>query len=161
MLAVLPFENLSGDCREDYLGDGLTDELITQLGGAHPEALGVVSRCSIKSYRNTGKPVVEVGRELGADYIVEGSVRRSVDRVRICAQLVDARHQTHVWAAPYDRTLGDVLAVQCEVAQAITDEIRMALSLKADAPTGLGPIARAGLVLSFINSMAFGASPYL
>lgn len=129
VLAVLPFDNLSGDGGEDYLGDGLTDELITQLGEAHPEALGVVSRSSIKGYRNTGKPVAEVGRELGADYIVEGSVRRSADRVRICAQLVDARHQTHLWAAPFDRILGDVLSLQCEVAQAITDEIGLALSL--------------------------------
>ena len=143
VLAVLPFETLSGDCREDHLGDGLTDELITQLGRANPENLGVVSRCSIRGYRNSGKPVVEVGRELGADYIVEGSVRRSVDRVRICAQLVNARHQTHLWAGPYERTLGDVLCVQCEVALAITHEIRLALSLQADAPRGTGQIALA------------------
>ncbi len=132
VLAVLPFENLTGDSREDYLGDGLTDELITQLGQAFPEALGVISRWSIKGYRNSGKPVVEVGRELGATYIVEGSVRRSADRVRICAQLVEAEHQTHLWAEPYDRTLGDVLAMQCEVAQAITHEILVALSLIPD-----------------------------
>jgi len=132
VLAVLPFENLSGDRREDHLGYGLTDELITQLGRAYPLALGVVSRCSIRGYRNSGKPIAEVGRELGADYIVEGSVRRSVDRVRICAQLVDARHQTHLWAAPYEHTMGDVLSMQCDVAQAITHEIRLALSLRAE-----------------------------
>jgi TolB-like protein len=140
VLAVLPFENLSGDGREDYLGDGLTDELITQLGRAHPEALGVVSRCSIKGYRDSGKPVAEVGRELGANYIVEGSVRRSVDRVRICAQLVDARHQTQLWAAPYDRTLGDVLSVQCDVGQEIADAIRLALGLTTEGRGGSGPI---------------------
>ncbi len=131
VLAVLPFENLSGDCHEDRLGDGLTDELITQLGRTYPAVLGVVSRCSIRRYRNSSKPVVEMGRELGADYIVEGSVRRSVDRVRICAQLVDAEHQTHLWAEPYERTLGDVLSVQCEVAQAIAHEILLVLRLNA------------------------------
>ena len=78
-----------------------------------------------------------MGRELGADYIVEGSVRRSVDRVRICAQLVDAEHQTHLWAEPYDRTLSDVLSVQCEVAQAIAREILLVLRLKKRRTTRL------------------------
>ena len=142
VLAVLPFENLSGDCHEDRLGDGLTDELITQLGRTYP-ALGVVSRCSIRRYRNSSKPVVEVGRELGADYIVEGSVRRSVDRIRICAQLVDAEHQTHLWAEPYERTLGDVLSVQCEVAQAIAHEILLVLRLKAQRVERSGWITQA------------------
>ena len=93
-----------------------------------------------KGYRDSGKPVAEVGRELGANYIVEGSVRRSVDRVRICAQLVDARHQTQLWAAPYDRTLGDVLAVQCDVGQEITDEIGLALGLTTEGRGGPGRI---------------------
>src|SRR5262245_6784256 len=83
--AVLPFENLSAEDREDYLGDGLTDELITQLGGAFPDVLGVISRGSIKGYRNSDKPAIDIGRELGADYIVEGSARRSGDRIRVCA----------------------------------------------------------------------------
>ncbi len=143
VLAVLPFENLSGDSSENHLGDGLTDELITQLGRANPGALGVVSRCSIRGYRNSGKPVAEVGRELGADYIVEGSIRRSVERVRICAQLVDAEHQTQLWAAPYDRTLGDVLSMQCDVAQAMTDEIRRALKLTIDGRIGSGHMQQA------------------
>jgi TolB-like protein len=138
VLAVLPFENLSGDCREDYLGDGLTDELITQLGRARPEALGVVSRGSVRGYRNSHKPVAEVGRELGADYILEGSARRSLDRVRICAQLVDAEHQTHLWAEPYERPLGDVLGMQCEVAQAIASQILLVLTPKQEPPERFG-----------------------
>jgi TolB-like protein len=143
VLAVLPFENLSGECHEDHLGDGLTDELITQLGQTYPDALGVISRFSISRYRNGAKPAVEVGRELGADYIVEGSVRRSVDRVRICAQLVDAEHQTHLWAEPYERTLSDVLSLQCEVAQAIAHEILLVLRLKAQPAERSGWIANA------------------
>jgi len=134
VVAVLPFENLSGDRGEDYLGDGLTDELVTQLGRADPEALAVISRRSIRSYLNCGKSIVEMGRELGADYIVEGSVRRSVDRVRICAQLVEAAHQTHLWAEPYERMLGDILCLQCEVAQGIAHSILRVLSLESKRP---------------------------
>ncbi len=132
VLAVLPFENLSGCEGDDYLGDGLTDELITQLGAAFPDVVGVVSRGSIRGYRNSGKPAIDVGRELGADYIVEGSARRSADRIRVCAQLVAAEQQTHLWAAPYERTVADVLSMQCEVAQAIAQEILLVLSLNDD-----------------------------
>ncbi|MGE5325835.1 MAG: winged helix-turn-helix domain-containing protein, partial [Deltaproteobacteria bacterium] len=88
MLAVLPFENLSGNPEQDYFSDGLTEEMITQLGRMHPERLGVIARTTMMQYQGTKKSAAEIGRELGADYILEGSVRRAEDRVRITAQLI-------------------------------------------------------------------------
>jgi TolB-like protein/DNA-binding winged helix-turn-helix (wHTH) protein/Tfp pilus assembly protein PilF len=127
MIAVLPLENLTGDAHQDYFSDGLTDELIAQLGDVDPKGLSVIARTSVMRYKHTHTPVDEIGRALGAQYILEGSVRRDADNVRVTAQLVRASDQAHVWARQYDRKLASVLALQGEIAAAIADEIHSTL----------------------------------
>jgi len=128
MLAVLPFQNLTGDPEQEYLTDGVTEEMITQLGRMQPERLGVIARTSAMHYKNTQKRADEIGRELGVDYLLEGSVRRANDRVRISAQLIRVRDQTHLWAADYDRDDRDILALQSDVAKAIGRQIELKLT---------------------------------
>jgi TolB-like protein/DNA-binding winged helix-turn-helix (wHTH) protein/Tfp pilus assembly protein PilF len=132
MLAVLPFENLSGDPEQGYIGDGLTEEMIAELGRLDPSRLGVIARTSVMAYQSTTKSVAEIARELGVAFVLEGSVRREADRVRIVAQLIRASDQTHVWAERYDRDLGSILSLQSEVAGAIARETRITLSKTAE-----------------------------
>jgi TolB-like protein/DNA-binding winged helix-turn-helix (wHTH) protein/Flp pilus assembly protein TadD len=128
MLAVLPFENLTGDPDQEYFSDGLTEEMITQLGRLDPRQLGVIARTSAMSYKHSSKAVDQIGRELGVNYILEGSARREGGRVRITAQLIQVRDQSHVWAAEYDREMQSVLQLQSEVADAIGNEVRLKLA---------------------------------
>src|SRR6266404_8651715 len=125
-LAVLPLENLSRDPEQEYFAEGLTEALITTL--AKIGELRVVSRTSAMHYRGVHKPLHEIARELEVDAIVEGTVLRVEDRIRITAQLIDAPKETHLWAESYERDLRDVLALQAEVAQAIAREIRVKLT---------------------------------
>jgi TolB-like protein len=127
MLAVLPFENLTGDAAQEYFADGMTEEMITQLGSLNPEHFGVIARTSVMHYKHSQYGLVQIGRELGVQYALEGSVRRDFDKVRITAQLIQVRDQTHLWARQYDRELPGLLALQGEIAQDISDEIRSAL----------------------------------
>jgi TolB-like protein/DNA-binding winged helix-turn-helix (wHTH) protein/Tfp pilus assembly protein PilF len=128
MLAVLPFENLGGDAQQEYLSNGLTEEMITQLGNLEPDRLGVIARTSAMQFKNSHKDIRQISRELGVDYVLEGSVRRDGARVRITAQLIQARDQTHLWAQEYDRGLSDILALQSDVAGAVAREIRLRLT---------------------------------
>jgi TolB-like protein/DNA-binding winged helix-turn-helix (wHTH) protein len=128
MLAVLPFQNLSGDSEQDYFSDGMTEEMITNLGRLDPKRLGVIARTSAMSYKHSSKGVDQIGRELGANYILEGSARREGDRVRITAQLIQVSDQSHLWAAEYDRELGSVLELQTDVASAIGNEVRLKIT---------------------------------
>lgn len=128
MLAVLPFENLSGDPEQEYFSNGLTEEMITQLGRLEPETLGVIARTSAMLYRGGRKDTRQIAGELGVDYILEGSIRREGGRVRITAQLIQVRDQSHLWAEDYDRDLRDILSMQSEVANSIAQEIRLKLS---------------------------------
>ena len=123
MLAVLPFANLSGDANEDYFADGLTEEMIAQLGQLQPARLGVIARTSIVRYKNTKESISQIGQELGVGYLLEGSVRRANGRVRITAQLIQATPQTHVWAETYERPLTDVLNIQREIAERVTHSL--------------------------------------
>jgi len=116
-MAVLPFANLSGDPEQEYLSDGLTQEMITQLGGLHPQRLSVIARTSVMRYKKSDKPIDQVGRELGVDYILEGSAQREAGRVRITAELIQVRNQTQLWAESYERELAGILALQSEVAR--------------------------------------------
>ena len=127
MLAVLPFENFTGDASQDYFSDGLTEEMISQLGNLDPAHLGVIARTSVMHYKHTQEPMTRIGQELGVQYVIEGSVRRDSDRVRITAQLIQVKDQSHIWARQYDRNLGDLLALQAEIAQEIANEIRITL----------------------------------
>ena len=122
-LAVLPLANLSGDTQQEYFSDGMTEELITNLGKI--SALRVISRTSVMRYKKTEKPLPQIARELGVEGIVEGSVLRVGDRVRITAQLIRAEQERHLWAESYERDLRDILALQSEVARAIASEIRI------------------------------------
>jgi len=125
-LAVLPLQNLSGDKNQEYFVEGMTDELITDLG--QMSALRVISRTSVMLYKGTPKKLPQIGRELGADAILEGAVYRSGNRVRITAQLIDVRTDHHLWAHAYERDLRDVLVLQDEVARDIANEIRVELT---------------------------------
>jgi len=128
MVVVLPFQNLTGDASQDFFSDGFTEEMITQLGHLDPAHLGVIARTSAMQYRDTKLGVDAIARELGVQYVVEGSVRRSGDRIRISAQLIQARDQTHLWAQNYDREGRDVLDVQGQVASAIAEQIQLKLT---------------------------------
>lgn len=125
-VAVLPLENLSHDPQEDYFADGMTDELITTL--AKIGALHVISRSSVLQYKGAKKPMSEIHRQLGADAVVQGTILRSGERVRITVQLIDARTDTHIWAESYQRYVRDVLSLQSEITHAIADAIRVKLS---------------------------------
>ncbi len=125
-VAVLPLENLSGVPEQEYFADGLTESLITAL--AKVPGLRVISRTSIMQYKHAPKTLPQIARELGVDAIVEGSVRRDGDRVRITAELIEARTDQHLWTETYDRDLSDILNLQSQVAAAIASEIRAKLS---------------------------------
>jgi TolB-like protein/DNA-binding winged helix-turn-helix (wHTH) protein len=128
MLVVLPLANLNADPSEDYLADGITEEIITQLGGLDPSHLGVIARTSAMQYKHTQKSVKDISRELGVAYLLEGSIRRSGNRVRVTAQLIQSSDQTHLWAKSYDRDLSDVLKVEHDLADMAAEEIRLTLS---------------------------------
>ncbi|PYT92454.1 MAG: hypothetical protein DMG36_14825 [Acidobacteria bacterium] len=141
MLAVLPFENLSGDSAQEYFSEGLTEEMISRLGQMEPQRLGVIARTSAIQYRGTKKRIDQIGKELGVDYILEGTVRHSGDRVRISAQLIQVKDQTHLWAKNYERDLGDILALQQAVAVAIADEVEIKLTPEQKAhPSDARPV---------------------
>jgi TolB-like protein/DNA-binding winged helix-turn-helix (wHTH) protein/Flp pilus assembly protein TadD len=125
-LAVLPLENLSGDAAQEYFADGMTDELIATLGQI--SALRVISRTSVMPYKRARKPLPQIARELNVDAVVEGTVLRSEDRVRITAQLIEARDDKHLWSETYDGDLRDTLTLQNKVARAIADQIRINLN---------------------------------
>ena len=117
LLAVLPFNNIGGDSADDYLADGLTEEVILQLGRLSSPSLGVIARTSVMPYKTTEKGIRSIGEELGVEYILEGSVRRELDQLRITAQLIQVDEQTPLWAESYNRTLEDIFSVQRDVAE--------------------------------------------
>jgi len=127
MLAVLPFDNLTGDPGQDYFSDGFTEEMITRLGALEPRRLGVIARASVMAYKQSPAPLDRLARELGVHYVLEGSVRRDGQRVRVTAQLIHLEDQTHVWARQFDREAADVLNIQSDIARAIADEIELTL----------------------------------
>jgi TolB-like protein/DNA-binding winged helix-turn-helix (wHTH) protein len=128
ILAVLPFENFTGDSSEDYFSDGLTEEMIGQLGNLDPAHLGVIARTSVMHYKHSQESIPAIGKDLGVQYVVEGSVRRDAKRVRITVQLIQVKDQSHLWARQYDRDLGQLLELQEEVAREVANEIEFSLS---------------------------------
>jgi TolB-like protein/DNA-binding winged helix-turn-helix (wHTH) protein/Tfp pilus assembly protein PilF len=125
-LAVLPLESLSSEASQDYFADGMTDELISDLGQI--SALRVISRTSVMTYKHGRKPLPQIARELNVDAVVEGTVLRSGDQVRITAQLIEAASDRHLWSQSYEGELRDTLALQNKVARAIADQIRINLN---------------------------------
>ena len=127
MLAVLPFENLSADPEQEYFADGLTEETISHLGRMDPLEMGVIARTSSMVYKHTRKSVTEIGGELGVDYILENSVRRDRNHVRIASQLIRVKDQSHIWADTYDRDAVHFLGVQDELGKAIARQVQLKL----------------------------------
>ena len=138
-LAVLPFEDLSADADQEFFSDGLTEEMISELGRVNPKRLGVIARTSAMLYKRSNKRIDEIGRELDVDYILEGSVRRADTRLRITAQLVQVRDQTHLWAESYSRELADIFQVQHEVACHVARALAFELLPEMGTPAGTVP----------------------
>ncbi|MGC1416429.1 MAG: tetratricopeptide repeat protein [Candidatus Acidiferrum sp.] len=133
MLAVLPFENLTGDPNKEYLADGLTEETISQLGRLNPEQLGVIARTSVMGYKHKDERLDQIGRDLSVQYVFENSLRESGDHMRLTAQLIQVKDQTHLWSHDYDYSAKDVLTVEDDVAKAVAHEIRVLLTSKQQA----------------------------
>jgi len=128
MLAVLPFQNLTGDPNKEYLADGLTEETISQLGRLNPEQLGVIARTSVMGYKHKDVRLDQIGRDLSVEYVLENSLRESGDHLRLTAQLIQVKDQTHLWSQDYDYLAKDSLNVEDEVANAVAREIRVRLT---------------------------------
>jgi TolB-like protein/DNA-binding winged helix-turn-helix (wHTH) protein/Tfp pilus assembly protein PilF len=137
-VAVLPLESLSADASQDYFADGMTDELITDLGQI--AALRVISRTSVMSYKRTRKPLPQIGRELGVDAVVEGTVLRSGDQVRITAQLIRVATDQHLWAQSYIGNMRDALGLQTKVARSIAEQISIRLTPEEEAVLTAKPV---------------------
>jgi TolB-like protein/DNA-binding winged helix-turn-helix (wHTH) protein/Flp pilus assembly protein TadD len=141
-LVVLPFEDLGGPAEAAYFGDGLTEEMIAQLGRLQPRRLGVIARTTAMRYKGAARDVAEIGRELNVDYALEGSVRLSAERVRVAARLLRVADRTQLWSETYERDVKDVLSLQHELARDIARGIRLALpSVPARAAASLDPEA--------------------
>lgn len=140
-LAVLPFQNLSGDASQDYFADAMTEELTSDLGKI--SALRVISRTSAMHYKNTQKTMPQIAQELNVDGVIESSVVRSGDHVRITAQLIDARSDRHLWSESYERDLKDVLSLQSEIAHTIAGQVRAVITpdehQRLQQPTPINP----------------------
>jgi TolB-like protein len=147
-LAVLPFMNLSDDGGQEYFTDGLTEEMIAQLGQLYRGRIGVIARWSSMVFKGTTQRVSDIGRTLGADYLLEGSVRRTGDRVRITARLVESSAETDLWTETYERNLTDCIGVQTEVAE------RIAHSLALELPAGQA-VANAGVSIAALAYQSY------
>ncbi|MDE0856181.1 MAG: winged helix-turn-helix domain-containing protein, partial [Nevskia sp.] len=138
MLLVLPFESLAAGERYDYFSEGLTEELITELARLSPQRLGVIARTTAMQFKSTTKSIAQIGGELGVSVVLEGSVRRERDRVRITAQLIRVSDESHLWAQSYERAMYGVLQVQSEVARAVAREIQIQLTPREKRRTDFG-----------------------
>ena len=152
-LAVLPLESLSNDASQDYFADGMTDELISDLGQI--SALRVISRTSVMGYKHARKPLPQIARELNVDAIVEGTVLRSGDQVRITAQLIDAAADKHLWSQSYEGELKDTLALQNQVARAIADQIRINLNPQEQAALKTAKVVNPEAYESYLKGRYF------
>src|SRR4029077_14165689 len=124
-IAVLPFTNMSGDSEQEYFSDGITEDIITDLSKI--SALSVFARNTSFTYKGKAVKVQTVGKELGADFILEGSVRKVGQRVRVSGQLIDSKDGTHIWAERFDRDLTDIFAIQDEITHAIVEQLKVKL----------------------------------
>jgi TolB-like protein/Tfp pilus assembly protein PilF len=130
MLAVLPFENLTGDPNKEYLADGLTEETISQLSRLNPERLGVISRTSVMGYKHKNERPDQIGRDLSVQYLLENSLRESGNHMRLTTQLIQVKDQTHLWSQDYDYSGKDILNIEDDVAKAVAREIQLRLTSK-------------------------------
>ena len=133
MLAVLPFENLTGDPNKEYLADGLTEETISQLGRLNPEQLGVIARTSVMGYKHKDERLDQIGRDLSVQYVLENSLRENGNHIRLTAQLIQVKDQTHLWSQDYDYPVKDILNIEDDVAKAVAQEVRLHLTSQKQA----------------------------
>ena len=152
-IAVLPLENLSRDPEQEYFADGMTEELTTDLSKI--SALRVISRTSAMHYKGTNKTLPEIARELNVDGVIEGSVMRSGNRVRITAELINAHKDQHLWAETYERDLSDVLKLQSEVAQTIAQQVRVQLTPQQKAQLGSAPSVNPAAYDAFLQGRSY------
>ena len=152
-LAVLPFESLSNDASQDYFADGMTDELISDLGQI--SALRVISRTSVMAYKRARKPLPQIARELKVDAVVEGTVLRSGDQVRITAQLIEASDDKHLWSQSYQGELRDTLTLQNKVASAIADQIRISVNPQEQAALRNAKVVNPDAYVSYLKGRFF------
>jgi TolB-like protein/DNA-binding winged helix-turn-helix (wHTH) protein/Flp pilus assembly protein TadD len=152
-LAVLPFESLSSDPAQDYFADGMTEELISDLGQI--SALRVISRTSVMVYKRARKPLPQIARELNVDAVVEGTVLRSGDQVRVTAQLIEATADKHLWSQSYEGELQDTLALQNQVAMAIADQIRISLNPQEQAALKSARVVKPEAYVSYLKGRYF------
>jgi TolB-like protein/DNA-binding winged helix-turn-helix (wHTH) protein/TPR repeat protein len=124
-LAVLPFQNLTGDPNKNYLADGLTEEMTSQLGRLNPERLGVIARTSVMGYKHNDVRLDQIGRDLSVQYVLENSLRESEHHIRLTAQLIQVKDQTHLWSQDYDYPMKDILDVEDDVAKAVARQIQL------------------------------------
>lgn len=155
MLAVLPFENLTGAAEQEYFSDGLTEEMISQLGRINPQRLGVIARTSAMRYKDTDKSIEVIGRELRVAYVLEGSVRRAGCRVRVTAQLIQVEDQAHLWAHSFERAVGDILTLQSEFAHAIATQIGVQLAPQAQVRLASPPFVHARAYEAYLRGRYF------
>jgi TolB-like protein/DNA-binding winged helix-turn-helix (wHTH) protein/Tfp pilus assembly protein PilF len=160
MLAVLPFQNLSSDLSQDYFVDGLTAEMISQLGQLPSDRLGVIAWNSMSRYKGVKKSEYDIGRELGANYVLEGTVRRAGNHVRVTAELVRIGERTHMWANSYEGDLADVLSLQNRVAREIASEIQLRLSPEQKAKLYVAPnTINADGYAAYLKGKFYGNAP--
>jgi TolB-like protein/DNA-binding winged helix-turn-helix (wHTH) protein/Flp pilus assembly protein TadD len=152
-LAVLPLESLSSDASQDFFADGMTDELISYLGQIR--SLRVISRTSVMTYKHARKPLPQIAQELSVDAVVEGTVLRSENRVRITAQLIDALADRHLWSRSYEGELRDALALQSQVAKAIAEQIRISLNPQEEAALTGGRVVNPEAYVSYLKGRYF------
>jgi len=155
ILAVLPFENMSSEPEQDYFSDGLTDEIITDLGQLQPDRLGVIARTSVMQYRHTDKTIRQIGRDLGADYILEGGVSHGTGELRVNAQLIQVEDQSHLWAQSFESQPGDVLKLQDQIAAKIANEIRLKLNSQQQARLNIHPLLNPGAYEAYLKGRYF------
>jgi TolB-like protein/DNA-binding winged helix-turn-helix (wHTH) protein/Tfp pilus assembly protein PilF len=136
-LAVLPFQNLTGDPNKDYLADGLTEEMISQLGRLNPERLGVIARTSVMGYKHNDVRLDQIGRDLSVQYVLENSLRESGNHMRLTVQLIQVKDQTHLWTQDYDYPVKDILAIEDDVAKSVARQIQLRLTSQQQAELAL------------------------
>jgi len=158
-LAVLPLQNLSGDAAQEYFADGMTEELITELSRIH--ALKVISHTSVTEYKGTKKHLPQIARELGVDGILEGSIVREGDQVRVTVQLLDGPNDRHIWSEDYQREVRGILTLQREMAQAIAHQIRIQLTPQQQARVSSGRVVNPEAYEAYLKGRSFITSDFL
>lgn len=151
MIAVLPFDTIGGDPRDDYFSDGLTEEMINRLARLNPARLSVIARTSAMLYKDSQKTIEQIGRELGVDWILEGTVRRSGGRVRVSAQLIEVSDQTHRWASNFDDDSREVLGLQKQIAEAVGRELSIVWPPAAPVPPAQAELVDPRVLTAFFR----------